>query len=164
MYSHHHTQKLVARKARKFLAQDNRLAVPALEMAYIFQGIAHAPRKIILTRMLPEIVKLLADLAWEDSCLSLLNAGQEQNGDVEKAGSETGDGSVREITLAKGEKVQSGPGSRRSRKVVERLYGKERGGGYWDDFCLAMFLRGVCMRYAAYPVCFPSCSSRVYVY
>ena len=26
------------------------------------------------------------------------------------------------------------------------------GGGYWDDFCLGMFLKGVCMRYVAYPV------------
>jgi hypothetical protein len=26
---------------------------------------------------------------------------------------------------------------------------------YWDDFCLGMFLKGVCMRYVAYPVsCF----------
>ena len=23
---------------------------------------------------------------------------------------------------------------------------------YWDDFCLGMFLKGVCMRYVAYPV------------
>jgi len=22
---------------------------------------------------------------------------------------------------------------------------------YWDDFCLGMFLKGVCMRYVAYP-------------
>jgi hypothetical protein len=28
--------------------------------------------------------------------------------------------------------------------------GKE---SYWDDFCLGMFLKGVCMRYVAYPVC-----------
>jgi hypothetical protein len=25
---------------------------------------------------------------------------------------------------------------------------------YWDDFCLGMFLKGVCMRYVAYPVSF----------
>lgn len=24
--------------------------------------------------------------------------------------------------------------------------------GYWDDYCLAQFLRGVCLRYVAYPV------------
>lgn len=25
-------------------------------------------------------------------------------------------------------------------------------GKFWDDWCLAMFLRGVCLRYIAYPV------------
>lgn len=25
-------------------------------------------------------------------------------------------------------------------------------GGYWDDFCLAKFLEGICLRYIAYPV------------
>jgi hypothetical protein len=29
--------------------------------------------------------------------------------------------------------------------------GYESGTGYWDDFCLAQFLRGICMRYVAYP-------------
>lgn len=24
--------------------------------------------------------------------------------------------------------------------------------GYWDDYCLAHFFRGVCLRYVAYPV------------
>ena len=36
--------------------------------------------------------------------------------------------------------------------IDEYIGGRE---GYWDDFCLAMFLKGVCMRYVAYPVsCF----------
>jgi hypothetical protein len=32
--------------------------------------------------------------------------------------------------------------------------GKDAAGetGYWDDYCLAQFLRGVCLRYIAYPV------------
>lgn len=29
---------------------------------------------------------------------------------------------------------------------------KYEGGSYWDDYCLAHFLQGVCLRYAAYPV------------
>ncbi|KAH6894046.1 hypothetical protein BKA70DRAFT_1320347 [Coprinopsis sp. MPI-PUGE-AT-0042] len=29
--------------------------------------------------------------------------------------------------------------------------GYEGGTGYWDDFCLAQFLRGMCLRYVAYP-------------
>lgn len=28
----------------------------------------------------------------------------------------------------------------------------EEGHGYWDDYCLAQFLKGVCLRYVAYPV------------
>jgi hypothetical protein len=31
----------------------------------------------------------------------------------------------------------------------------ERGfNGYWDDYCLAHFLRGICLRFIAYPVSF----------
>jgi hypothetical protein len=51
-------------------------------------------------------------------------------------------------------------GNRRSEGERERerkeKEGKYAGGksGYWDDYCLALFLRGVCMRYVAYPVCF----------
>lgn len=29
----------------------------------------------------------------------------------------------------------------------------EGGQGYWDDFCLAYFLEGVCARFIAFPVC-----------
>ena len=48
-------QKFVARKARKFQMQGNRLALPGLEMTYIFHGIAQAPGSIIAEKMLPEI-------------------------------------------------------------------------------------------------------------
>jgi hypothetical protein len=54
-------QKFVARKARKFQAQG-RLALPVLEFAYLFLAIAHAPRVIIVTKMLPEVDKLLTKL------------------------------------------------------------------------------------------------------
>lgn len=52
-------QKFVARKARKFQTQG-RLALPVLEIAYVFLGITHAPRLIITTKMLPEVEKRLA--------------------------------------------------------------------------------------------------------
>ncbi|KAK0191720.1 hypothetical protein F5146DRAFT_929724 [Armillaria mellea] len=81
-------EKLVARKARKFLLQGH-LALPALEMAYQFLAIAHAPRQIVVTKMLVEVKACLQNL-------------------------------------------RSTP-------------------GYWDDFCLAKFLEGVCLRYVAYP-------------
>jgi len=46
-----------------------------------------------------------------------------------------------------------GKGKWKSDKDIEKVYGGGKG-GYWDDYCLAMFLRGVCLRYLAYPVSF----------
>ncbi|KAJ7659454.1 hypothetical protein B0H17DRAFT_1171824 [Mycena rosella] len=89
-------EKFVARKARKFLAQG-RLALPALEISYVFFAIAHAPRRVVETRMLPAVRAELARLA------------------AEKAGKE---------------------------KLKD---------GHWDDYCLARFLEGVCLRYVAFP-------------
>ncbi|KAF7342328.1 hypothetical protein MVEN_01821200 [Mycena venus] len=106
-------EKFVARKARKFLAQDNRLALPALEISYVFLGIAHAPRKIVEESMLPAVRGLLASL---------------------------GHGS------AASEK-EEGVGKDKEKDLKER----EKAQGYWDDYCLARFLEGVCLRYVAFP-------------
>ncbi|KAF9268387.1 hypothetical protein L218DRAFT_954749 [Marasmius fiardii PR-910] len=92
-------EKYVARKARKFQSQKGLLALPALEIAYIFLGIAHAPRKVVSEKMLPEVQKLLKKL---------------------------------EACSGEPKKYQGGV-------------------GYWDDYCLAKFLEGVCLRYIAYP-------------
>ena len=46
--------KFVARKARKFQSQNQHLALPAFELAHIFRGISHAPRTVIVTKMLPQ--------------------------------------------------------------------------------------------------------------
>ncbi|KAF8147845.1 hypothetical protein B0H34DRAFT_785773 [Crassisporium funariophilum] len=92
-------EKFVARKARKFQSQSQRLALPALEMAYLFLAITHAPRRVIVEKMLPEIDALQAELD----------------------------------------------------KHRTNTSGYGGGVGYWDDFCLGMFLKGVCMRYVAYP-------------
>ena len=89
-------QKFVARKARKAQTQK-RLSMPALELACIFGAIAHAPRDMILQRMLPVVEEALEEL---------------------KA-------------------FESEPAKRP---------------GYWDDWCLARYLEGVCMRFVAYPV------------
>ncbi|KAK0467451.1 hypothetical protein IW261DRAFT_1574184 [Armillaria novae-zelandiae] len=85
-------EKLVARKARKFLAQG-RLALPALEIGYLFLAITHAPREVVAKKMLVEVQECLKELDVKD----------------------------------------------------------KKSMGYWDDFCLAKFLEGVCMRYIAYP-------------
>ncbi|KAF9481046.1 hypothetical protein BDN70DRAFT_876780 [Pholiota conissans] len=117
-------EKFVARKARKFTAQG-RLAVPALEMAYLFQGITHAPRGIIVRWMLPELEGALKALGvWEE----VVALESQSAGGSKKAPSKT---------------------SEKEWKAREKKY--HGGKGYWDDYCLVMFLRGVCMRYVAYP-------------
>ena len=98
-----YTQKLVARKARKFHSQNHHLALPALELAYLFHGIAHAPRTVIVDKMLPQVDNLLTRLSQSINDMSGYIGGRNS---------------------------------------------------YWDDFCLGMFLKGVCMRYVAYPVSF----------
>ncbi|KAH9856071.1 hypothetical protein C2E23DRAFT_809912 [Lenzites betulinus] len=97
-------EKFVARKARKFAQQGGRLALPALELSYIFLGITHAPRTVILERMLPLV----------GAQLEALDA---HAGDPKKYGSGQGRGEEE----------------------------------YWDDRALALFLKGICLRYVAYP-------------
>ncbi|KAI0295131.1 hypothetical protein B0F90DRAFT_1811542 [Multifurca ochricompacta] len=83
-------EKFVARKARKCCeAQDGRLLLPALELAYISQAVARAPRSVIAEKMLPLVEAALAELKqyedvpqtygkgketgtefWEDLCLA----------------------------------------------------------------------------------------------
>ena len=75
----------MARKARKFAEQGDRLALAGLEFAYVFLGIAHAPRAVIQTQMLPQVDAALARLDacrgkpaqyegghgyWDDLCLA----------------------------------------------------------------------------------------------
>lgn len=61
------SQKFVARKARKYALQKGRLALPSLELAYLWVGIAHAPRDVIKDKMLPPIAATLAKLAEHES-------------------------------------------------------------------------------------------------
>ncbi|OJA15605.1 hypothetical protein AZE42_12518 [Rhizopogon vesiculosus] len=60
-----------ARNARKCLAQSDRLLFPALELAFVFHVIAHAPREVIAHEIIP--VGALEDLG-----LSLLSSGKER--------------------------------------------------------------------------------------
>ncbi|KAJ7080170.1 hypothetical protein B0H15DRAFT_857139 [Mycena belliarum] len=89
-------EKFVSRKARRFLSQGGRLALPALELSYVFFAIAHAPRRVVEAHMLPAVRAALARLAAD--------------------------------TLEKKELA-----------------------GHWDDYALARFLEGVCLRYVAFP-------------
>ena len=59
-----------------------------------------------------------------------------------------------DVVAAEAEAVASSSAAKTSEvewRKRERAYA-EGGKGYWDDYCLAMFLRGVCLRYVAYPV------------
>ncbi|KAG1773235.1 hypothetical protein EV702DRAFT_976206 [Suillus placidus] len=78
--------KFVARKARKYLAQSDRLLLPALELAYVFHAIAHAPREVIAREMISAVGGALGELGgankgkdkklesrsgyWDDVCLA----------------------------------------------------------------------------------------------
>jgi hypothetical protein len=107
--------------------------LPALELAYIFQGITHAPRGVIVRRMLPEVDAALRELGVLEEVVAVENASG-----VNGKGKESSSEKVRVKTTEK------------EWKARERGY--HGGKGYWDDYCLVMFLRGVCMRYVAYPV------------
>ncbi|TRM59257.1 hypothetical protein BD626DRAFT_409302 [Schizophyllum amplum] len=63
-------EKFFARKARKFQLQNGRLALPALEAAYIWLTITHAPRYVLTERMLPAVWTQLA-------ALGVAHAGEE---------------------------------------------------------------------------------------
>ncbi|KAI0691583.1 hypothetical protein C8Q76DRAFT_862098 [Earliella scabrosa] len=97
-------EKFVARKARKYRQQGGRLALPALEFAYFFLGIAHAPRSVIVQRMLPAVEAQLAVLAKHADAPGAYGTGEGKGGEE-----------------------------------------------FWDDWALAQFLRGICLRYVAYP-------------
>ncbi|KAG2356007.1 hypothetical protein BDR07DRAFT_1492428 [Suillus spraguei] len=106
-------EKFVARKARKYLAQSDRLFLPALELAYVFHAIAHAPREVIVREMIPALGGALAELGLG------LSTGSEELG---SSGSGRSEGGVE----ANGDKKG------KDRKLDSRS-------GYWD-VCLARFL------------------------
>ncbi|KAI0820513.1 hypothetical protein BC628DRAFT_1422846 [Trametes gibbosa] len=114
-------EKFVARKARKFAQQRARLALPALELAYVLGALAHAPRAAVLGRMLPRVA----------ACLEALDAHARDPAAYGRRGDGEGD--------SDGEGGGGGDGES----------GGE--GEYWDDRALALFLKGVCLRYVAHP-------------
>ncbi|KAG2117585.1 hypothetical protein DEU56DRAFT_761371 [Suillus clintonianus] len=114
-------EKFVARKARRYLSQSDKLLLPALELAYVFHAIAHAPREVIAREIIPAVGGALGELG-------LVLSSQ---------GSESGGGGV-------GSGKASGVKKGNDKKLESRS-------GYWDDVCLARFLEGGCWRFVAYP-------------
>jgi hypothetical protein len=55
-------EKLCSRKARKFHSQENRLFLPAMELAYVFGSLSHTPRNSLLQTLLPRIDRMLGKL------------------------------------------------------------------------------------------------------
>ncbi|KIJ64163.1 hypothetical protein HYDPIDRAFT_112092 [Hydnomerulius pinastri MD-312] len=120
-------EKFAARKARKYLSQKNRLLLPALELAYVFTAVAHAPRQIILDRMIPDVRNALKELGVQEESSSV--HGSTPNG-------------------VEGKNTKGKKGVEKNDKAKAGVEGRE---GYWDDVCLARFLEGVCWRFVAYP-------------
>jgi hypothetical protein len=59
-------EKLCSRKARKFHTQNNRLFLPAMELAYVFGSLSHTPRRELLHTLLPRIDRMLGTLEGVD--------------------------------------------------------------------------------------------------
>lgn len=77
-------QKFAAKRAEKFKEQGGRLSLAALELAYLFGGVTHAPRDVLANEMLPQARAELSKLRafqdnpeawgngmgyWDDYCL-----------------------------------------------------------------------------------------------
>ncbi|GJN90607.1 hypothetical protein Rhopal_003619-T1 [Rhodotorula paludigena] len=83
-------EKFVARRARKFVAQGNRLALPGIELAYVLNCLGLSPRFILFEEHLNQVSQVLAELHavkepekygkngdefWDDYCLAHLLRG-----------------------------------------------------------------------------------------
>ncbi|GAA6058492.1 hypothetical protein JCM10212_006931 [Sporobolomyces blumeae] len=92
-------EKFVARRARKFVEQGNRLTLPGVELAYVLNCLGLSPRYILFERHLNQVSTVLSELHKVQEPSSYGNGPEE----------------------------------------------------YWDDYCLAHFLRGVILRFIAHP-------------
>ncbi|GAA5939896.1 hypothetical protein JCM1841_000520 [Sporobolomyces salmonicolor] len=78
-------EKFVARRARKFVVQGNRLTLPGVELAYVLNCLGLSPRYILFERHLDQVSTVLAELHdvkepsaygknsdeyWDDYCLA----------------------------------------------------------------------------------------------
>ena len=55
-------EKFVARRARKFVAQGNRLTLPGIELAYVLNCLGLSPRFILFEEHLNQVSQVLAEL------------------------------------------------------------------------------------------------------
>ena len=55
-------EKFVARRARKFVSQGNRLTLPGVELAYVLNCLGLSPRYVLFERHLDQVSHCLADL------------------------------------------------------------------------------------------------------
>ncbi|GAA5855097.1 hypothetical protein JCM8547_002378 [Rhodosporidiobolus lusitaniae] len=56
-------EKFVSRRARKFVSQGNRLALPGIELAYVLNCIGMSPRVVLVYKSLEQVNGLLKQLA-----------------------------------------------------------------------------------------------------
>ncbi|GAA6002647.1 hypothetical protein JCM10207_007609 [Rhodosporidiobolus poonsookiae] len=84
-------EKFMSRRAKKFIAQGNRLCLPGVELAYVLNCLSLSPRFILTDRHLAQVDKVLAELSgvkvpaeygkngdefWDDYCLAHLLRGR----------------------------------------------------------------------------------------
>jgi hypothetical protein len=117
--------------------------LPSLELAYALLALPRAPRKTIFEKILPtvdaalEILKCFEGL--EEKYCGVGRAGRAKAAEVMKT-------KEAHAGVSKKGNVTGSSHAEKGRDAAAET-------GYWDDYCLAQFLRGVCLRYIAYPVC-----------
>jgi len=120
--------------------------LPSLELAYALLSLSRAPRNVIIEKMLPTADAALEILKYfeghEGAYCGVGRAGRAKMAELKRR-----EGVATRDDM--GEKASSvTPGPSRTEKGKDAVVET----GYWDDYCLATFLRGVCLRYIAYPV------------
>ncbi|KAG8808352.1 hypothetical protein FRC17_003991 [Serendipita sp. 399] len=118
-------EKFCSRKSRKFQSQGKRLLLPALEFAYVLLVLARTPRSVIVESMLPLV----------NNALGVLRLHEEHP----------------ERYCSDNSKEEDARSQKSSVTINEKTKDPVELNGYWDDYCLAHFLHGICLRYVAYP-------------
>lgn len=105
-------------------------------------ALARAPRSVIIEKMLPIVDNALAVLKdCEGDHDGYPSAIMEASKTIKK-------GSTTTIVVEK----DAGADSKSNSKEGKEGNASSVDNGYWDDYCLAHFLKGVCLRYVEFPV------------
>jgi hypothetical protein len=120
-------EKFVARRARKFVSQGNRLTLPGVELAYVLNCLGLSPRYILFERHLDQVSHVIAELH-----------GIKEPNSYGQGPDEYWDGEFSRFFLF----------SFFSFRFENSILSSSRSS---SDYCLAHFLRGVILRFIAHP-------------